>query len=202
MSNHRVHILSCRVDLLALIPLNHDHLQAYSYMDISLDTFPYAGNAPRFVFLRSALLIQSLTMLRIEPIGTTTTCEALWMGVPVITLMGDNHAHNVGATILRQVGHEELIAHTKESYILAALHLASDTQRLHAIRRYSVPPISYPSRAVLCLLLTQRNVYSCAPQHAAREDAEFLPLQPTRVHTQPGGHLQPYLAQPLSPTLR
>jgi predicted O-linked N-acetylglucosamine transferase (SPINDLY family) len=57
------------------------------------------------------------------------------MGVPVITLTGDNHAHNVGATILQQVGHEELIARTKESYVQAALRLASDVQRLHAIRR-------------------------------------------------------------------
>ncbi|ELR15334.1 udpn-acetylglucosamine--peptide n-acetylglucosaminyltransferase spindly, putative [Acanthamoeba castellanii str. Neff] len=125
-----------RVDLLALIPLNHDHLQAYSYMDISLDTFPYAG--------------------------TTTTCEALWMGVPVITLTGDNHAHNVGATILQQVGHEELIARTKESYVQAALRLASDVQRLHAIRRYRIAIVSISLREKM------QSSYLCNPREFTR----------------------------------
>jgi len=57
------------------------------------------------------------------------------MGVPVITLTGDNHAHNVGSTILKQVGHEELIAHTKKDYIASAVSLASDVQQLQSIRR-------------------------------------------------------------------
>ncbi|XP_020243489.1 probable UDP-N-acetylglucosamine--peptide N-acetylglucosaminyltransferase SPINDLY [Asparagus officinalis] len=67
-----------RVDLLPLILLNHDHMQAYSLMDISLDTFPYAG--------------------------TTTTCESLYMGVPCVTMAGSVHAHNVGVSLLKNVG--------------------------------------------------------------------------------------------------
>ena len=66
-----------RVDLMPLIPLTSDHLSAYSLMDLSLDPFPYAG--------------------------TTTTCEALWMGIPVITLKGKCHAANVGVSLLSQV---------------------------------------------------------------------------------------------------
>ena len=67
----RAHVLSqfaaagvdtSRVDLLALAAANSDHLGTYSQMDISLDPFPYAG--------------------------TTTTCESLYMGVPVVTLQG------------------------------------------------------------------------------------------------------------------
>ena len=55
-------ISSSRIDLMPLIPATVDHMSVYSLVDISLDTFPYAG--------------------------TTTTCEALYMGVPVITLRG------------------------------------------------------------------------------------------------------------------
>lgn len=66
-----------RVDLMPLIPQTSDHLSAYSLMDFSLDPFPYAG--------------------------TTTTCEALWMGIPVITMRGPCHAANVGVTLLSQV---------------------------------------------------------------------------------------------------
>ncbi|KAH9615509.1 hypothetical protein KSS87_003007 [Heliosperma pusillum] len=73
-----------RVDLLPLILLNHDHMQAYALMDISLDTFPYAG--------------------------TTTTCESLYMGVPCVTMAGNVHAHNVGVSLLKNVGKQTLPA--------------------------------------------------------------------------------------------
>ena len=58
------------LDVYPLIPSTKSHLHAYSYMDLSLDTWPYAG--------------------------TTTTCESLWMGVPCVTIRGKVHAHNVG----------------------------------------------------------------------------------------------------------
>ncbi|MCO5555325.1 hypothetical protein L7F22_008871 [Adiantum nelumboides] len=93
-----------RVDLLPLILLNHDHMQAYSLMDISLDTFPYAG--------------------------TTTTCESLYMGVPCVTMAGTVHANNVGVTLLHQVGLERLIAKSEDEYVSKALDLASDIPML------------------------------------------------------------------------
>jgi len=98
-----------RVDLIPLIPLNRDHLLSYQLMDIGLDTHPYNG--------------------------TTTTCEALWMGVPIITLSGDCHAHNVGASLLSQIGHPEWIAKTKEEYKEIAVSLAKDIDRLRNIRK-------------------------------------------------------------------
>ncbi|CAI0462572.1 unnamed protein product [Linum tenue] len=97
-----------RVDLLPLILLNHDHMQAYSLMDISLDTFPYAG--------------------------TTTTCESLFMGVPCITMSGAVHAHNVGVSLLSKVGLENLVAKNEDEYVQLALQLASDVDALSSLR--------------------------------------------------------------------
>lgn len=100
---------SLRVDLLPLIHLNHDHMQAYSLMDISLDTFPYAG--------------------------TTTTCESLYMGVPCVTMAGSVHAHNVGVSLLTKVGLGRLVAKTEDEYVSLALDLASDVSALEELRK-------------------------------------------------------------------
>lgn len=86
-----------------------DHLTLYHRLDIALDPFPYAG--------------------------TTTTCEALLMGVPVVTLTGRVHAHNVGVSLLNSVSVvSHLIANTKEEYIKIASQLASDLPALAALR--------------------------------------------------------------------
>eukprot|EP01119_Soliformovum_irregulare_P023651 TRINITY_DN8305_c0_g1_i2.p1 TRINITY_DN8305_c0_g1~~TRINITY_DN8305_c0_g1_i2.p1 ORF type:complete len:788 (-),score=168.81 TRINITY_DN8305_c0_g1_i2:37-2400(-) len=101
-------IATNRIILLSLVSLTGEHLMTYRQMDIALDTFPYAG--------------------------TTTTCEAMWMGVPVITMKGDTHAQNVGATLLTHVGHPELIAGSREEYRTIAEGLASDIPRLQQIK--------------------------------------------------------------------
>ncbi len=85
-----------------------DHLAAYDGVDIALDSFPYNG--------------------------TTTTCEALWMGVPVVTLRGDRHASRVGASLLRSVGLDELIAEDAADYVRRAGALAVDRARLAGLR--------------------------------------------------------------------
>ncbi|WP_114861225.1 tetratricopeptide repeat protein [Azospirillum brasilense] len=98
-----------RVDLLAPMDAIDAHLRAYDRIDIGLDPFPYTG--------------------------TTTTCEALWMGVPVITLAGRHHVARVGASLLTHCGLAELIATDEAGYIETAVALAGDTTRLAALRR-------------------------------------------------------------------
>ena len=102
-------VKSARVTVLGMLPDPSSHLALYSRVDIALDPFPYNG--------------------------TTTSCEALWMGVPVVTLCGDRHAARVGASLLTQVGLSEFIATSVADYIDIAATLAADPQRLVQLRR-------------------------------------------------------------------
>lgn len=97
-----------RLELLLPVPSIKEHLEHYGRIDIALDTFPYNG--------------------------TTTTCEALWMGVPVITLEGKCHAGRVGVSLLSNVGLKEFIARSEEGYINIAVSLSEDIQRLKDLR--------------------------------------------------------------------
>ncbi len=88
-----------------------EHLAAYSLIDIALDTTPYNG--------------------------TTTTCEALWMGVPVVTLSGDRHAARVSASLLKSIGHPGWIAKSPDEYLEIIRTLAGDLKRLENFRENS-----------------------------------------------------------------
>ncbi|MGC4072151.1 MAG: tetratricopeptide repeat protein [Nibricoccus sp.] len=98
-----------RIELLGRTPNLTSHLALYERMDIALDSFPYHG--------------------------TTTTCEALWMGVPVITLAGDRHASRVSASLLTAAGHPEWIARSADEYVSLAARLASSAETLAIARR-------------------------------------------------------------------
>ena len=97
-----------RIQLYEHLPSTSDHLELYNSVDIGLDPFPYNG--------------------------ATTTCEALWMGVPVITLLGDRHAGRVGASILTNVGLKDFIARDIDSYINLAVKMSANTKKLKEIR--------------------------------------------------------------------
>lgn len=97
-----------RLGLFGYIPEDTGHLGAYARMDIALDTFPYNG--------------------------TTTTCEALWMGVPVVSLRGDRHSARVGASLLTAAECAEWVADTAEQYIGIARALSQDWGRLAELR--------------------------------------------------------------------
>src|SRR5690606_1049500 len=66
--------------------------------------------------------------------GTTTTCEALWMGVPVVTLVGKAHAQRVSYSILKNIGVEETLAWSEAEYAEIAVGLAQDLASLSALR--------------------------------------------------------------------
>ena len=93
-----------RLTLLGKTPTTAEHLACYHQIDIALDTFPYHG--------------------------TTTTCEALWMGVPVVTQIGRVHGSRVGLSLLTCLGLEELAAYDEDGFVRIAVELAADRPRL------------------------------------------------------------------------
>jgi protein O-GlcNAc transferase len=104
----RASVASERLDLRPATTAFNDHLLAYSDIDIALDTFPYHG--------------------------TTTTCEALWMGVPVLTLLGTTHASRVGASVLSRTGLTEWIADSSDAFVAKAIAFTQDRPALSALR--------------------------------------------------------------------
>ena len=117
-----------RIELLGRTTGLGAHLASYARVDIALDTFPYHG--------------------------TTTTCDALWMGRPVVTLAGERHASRVGASLLAAVGHSAWVARDWDEYVAIAAGLASDVPRLgeisRALRRDLAcsPLLDHPAQAV------------------------------------------------------
>jgi predicted O-linked N-acetylglucosamine transferase (SPINDLY family) len=114
-----------RIQLMGHERSSLDHLRLYNQMDLALDTFPYNG--------------------------TTTTCEALWMGTPVLTFEGARHAGRVGASLLTHAGLKELVAEDRQSYIARAVALGRDWDALAKVRsglreKFASSPVMDASR--------------------------------------------------------
>lgn len=97
-----------RVSMLGTVRGTRAQLERYHEIDLCFDSFPYNG--------------------------TTTTCESLWMGVPVITLAGDRHVSRVGVSLLSQLGLNDWIAGSREEYHRLAVAHASDLDVLARVR--------------------------------------------------------------------
>lgn len=97
-----------RIELAPMTKGFADHLAVYRGVDVALDTFPYNG--------------------------TTTTCEALWMGVPVVSLAGEVHASRVGLSLLTAMGVPELAARSEDEFVRIAAAAARDEDRLNDFR--------------------------------------------------------------------
>lgn len=85
-----------------------EHFGMYNQVDIALDTFPYNG--------------------------TTTTCEAAWMGVPTISLVGQTHASRVGLSILTRIGLQDFASSTPAEYVEKAVAFSGELKNLAKIR--------------------------------------------------------------------
>ncbi|MFC1760932.1 tetratricopeptide repeat protein [Planctomycetota bacterium] len=88
-----------------------EHLALYNQVDMALDTFPYHG--------------------------TTTTCEALWMGVPTVCLIGQHHASRVGSSLLERAGLGIFTTQSTEEYVAKAVSFSREHEQLARIRRHS-----------------------------------------------------------------
>jgi predicted O-linked N-acetylglucosamine transferase (SPINDLY family) len=97
-----------RIDLRDASMDRGSHLALYGQVHVALDCTPYNG--------------------------TTTTCEALWMGVPVVTLRGGRHASRVSASLLSACGFAEWIAADEASFVAIATRLTQDRASLSALR--------------------------------------------------------------------
>jgi protein O-GlcNAc transferase len=101
-------ILSERITFMEQQAWIVDHLASYGEVDIALDTYPYNG--------------------------ATTTMEALWMGVPVISLVGNRTSARYGLSFLSGAGLQELAVDSPEAYVKAALKLSDNLQDLSTLR--------------------------------------------------------------------
>lgn len=113
-----------RVLVRGFTPTRREHLAMLGAGDVALDTFPYNG--------------------------TTTTCDALWMGVPVVTLRGRVHAGRVSESLLRALGLDDLVAEDLDDYVERAVSLAADGTRRRRIRaesrsRFAASPLGSPA---------------------------------------------------------
>ena len=139
-----------RLELVSWDDAYLQHLNQYNQVDIGLDPFPCNGG--------------------------TTSFDAMWMGVPVVTLAGDRFISRMGVSMLTSLGLTELIAETPEEYVAIAARLAGDLDRLAALRaglreRMATSPLTDAKRFTLNLEQAYQEMWAhwCSqPQDEAR----------------------------------
>ena len=131
---------SARLEFLEYLSDRCAHLDSYNEIDIALDPFPYSG--------------------------TTTSCEALWMGVPVLTLVGPFHRSRVSYSILKNCGIEDTVAYTQQQYVETAVELARHPNRLTELRGRAARAIR---SSVLCDPIRFTRQFEQVLQNASEE---------------------------------
>lgn len=122
---------------------HRDYLDGYNLVDIGLDTFPYSGGL--------------------------TTCEALWMGVPVVTMPGETFASRHSLSHLSNAGVTDTIASDSDEYLRLAIQLASDIEGL-AERRRSLR--GRVAASPLCDGRAYAEAFTAAVEHAVAESGQ------------------------------
>ncbi len=102
-------IASDRILIVPPTPSHRQHLTCFHDIDIALDPFPYNG--------------------------TTTSCETLAMGVPIVALEGSSHVSRVSVSLLRQVGLDDWIARSRSEYVRIAVERSSSLTALEQLRK-------------------------------------------------------------------
>lgn len=159
-----------RLELRGWEPTARGHLRIYGSIDIALDSFPYSG--------------------------ATTTCEALWMGVPVVTLGGNRHASRMCSSILATAGLGEWIAGDRDRYVALCASLSGDLARLAELRRgmrdlLQASPLmdedGFDRKLEQCYIdMWERSVVSVPQRASAAPEALDAILQRARALRQAG----------------
>ena len=130
-----------RLRLLGWTGDQRSHLALYAEVDIALDTFPYNG--------------------------TTTSCEALWMGVPVVTLEGSHHAGRVGRSLLHRLGLDPLCTPDTQTYVERVVELAHSPEKRETLRTHLRPLMRVRLCDALAFTRTLEQAYRQAWEAAA-----------------------------------
>ena len=144
-----------RIDVFDYTKTVDQHLVLYQQIDIALDSYPYNG--------------------------ATTTCEALWMGIPVVSLSGERHASRMGLSILSAVDLQNLVSTSDEQMLQCCLMLAKDLDALGELRlslRQRMQQSSLLDAKSFTLsmeeLLQQMWHSYCSAQDAGERQTKFL----------------------------
>ncbi len=127
-----------QIHILPSTRTTEEHLKYYQQIDIALDTYPYNG--------------------------ATTTCEALWMGIPVISWSGKTHASRMGLSLLNTVGLGHLVAKSAEEYLNIVINLTSDLNQLQDLRKnlrsqVSASPLTQAAQFTAHLETLYQNIW-------------------------------------------
>jgi protein O-GlcNAc transferase len=150
---HQHGIDATRLDLQGNTPDWASHMALYRRVDIALDPIGGVG-------------------------GGTTTCDALWMGVPVVTLMGGTMAQRMTASMLQAIGHPNWIAVDEDGYVAKVVALANDPltrQRVRAQQRATVQASSLCDAAGLARSLEDAYEAMFDRWHEGKMPAQFAP---------------------------